>query len=641
MTFLAPLFLLALAALAIPILIHLLRRRESRTLDFPALRYLTRTTREQARIIRLRQLLLLALRIAALALIVLAAARLVLPLGGRDDPPAGLAIVVDNGLTSGTVLGTSRVLDSLVARAQEALDRAGERDLVWIVAAGEPWSASVPLSPEEARIRLASLAPTHVTGNLGGALARAAALMEAGAPELREIVLVSDLRSGSLDSVEAAGGLRAQAVRIAPPPTITEGNRGVAELLVSGGLTPRAGETAELLVRVTGPDLDGTLVRAYLGDLLVATGRTGPEGLAILPLPVLEAGWVRGRVEIDPDDLRGDDAAYFAFRAVPSPVVTRTGRLSPYLDDALAVLTDAGRIRTGTGAGTELFIVGVGGPVPPPSAAPVLLVPPDDPALLPSLNVLLAALAPGWRIEARTAGEQGDREITGGTVRSLLPSLPKVHLAHDLVGPEGGEAGETLLSLADGSPWLLRIRGSGRPVLLLASPLTLEASGLPASSAMVPLLDLLTTSAGDSPQGVSVLAGSPVPAPQGASAVRVPDGTTRAHAGGPDFVETGIAGIYEFAATGSRAPSFFAVNAATPALGPSLDREEAARRLAVTWEGTTGAEPWPDVVLSGRRGREVWKPLAALLLLVLVAEGWLAAYGGHGAKEKSPVVARP
>jgi hypothetical protein len=181
-TLLAPLFLLGLAALAVPILIHLLRRRENRTLDFPALRYLTRTTREQAKIIRLRQILLLALRLAALTLIVLAAARLVLPLGGRDDPPAGLAIVVDNGLTSGAVVGTSRVLDALIVTAEEALDRTGERDRVWIVAAGEPWRPSLPLTPEEARARLRTLEPTHVTSDLGSSLARAAALMEAGAP---------------------------------------------------------------------------------------------------------------------------------------------------------------------------------------------------------------------------------------------------------------------------------------------------------------------------------------------------------------------------------------------------------------------------------------------------------------------------
>jgi hypothetical protein len=172
-------------------------------------------------------------------------------------------------------------------------------------------------------------------------------------------------------------------------------------------------------------------------------------------------------------------------------------------------------------------------------------------------------------------------------------------------------------------------------VIVLASPLSLDASGIPASSAMIPLLDLLTTSAGDSPGSVGVPAGATVPAPPGVTAVRTPDGTVRAHPGGPRFGETGSAGIYEFTATGTRPPTYFAVNATTPAAGPSLDRREAARRLAVAWEVSAEDERWPDAVLSGRRGLEVWRPLAALLLLVLVVEGWLAAYGGHGSKERS------
>jgi hypothetical protein len=158
---------------------------------------------------------------------------------------------------------------------------------------------------------------------------------------------------------------------------------------------------------------------------------------------------------------------------------------------------------------------------------------------------------------------------------------------------------------------------------------------------MVPLLDFLMTSAGDTPELVGVPSGKAVPAPDAASAVRTPDGTVRAHPGGPLFAETGAAGIYEFMATGDRGPTFFAVNAVTPGAGPSLDREAAGRRLAVAWAGTSGAEAWPDAVLSGRRGLEVWQPLALILLLVLVAEGWLAAYGGHGAKERAPAGARP
>ena len=215
---LTPLALLGLLALAVPILLHLLRKQERRTVVFPALRYLKRSTREHARIVRLRQLVLLALRLSAVVLIALAGARLVLPVGGSDDPPAGVAIVIDNGLTSGAVVGGARVLDSLLVRAQEALDRMGPRDQVWIVPVGSPLKPSVPLSPDRASVEMEALAPTDVPSSIPAALDRAASLLDAAAPELREVIVISDLRPEALELTGPADRLRTVRVVVAPPP---------------------------------------------------------------------------------------------------------------------------------------------------------------------------------------------------------------------------------------------------------------------------------------------------------------------------------------------------------------------------------------------------------------------------------------
>ncbi|MEX0856445.1 MAG: BatA domain-containing protein [Gemmatimonadota bacterium] len=635
MTVLSPLLLLGLAALAIPILLHLLRRQETRSLDFPALRYLTRTTREQARVIRLRQLLLLALRMMALALLVLAAARLILPLGGRDHPPAGLAIVIDNGLTSGAVTGTTRVLDSLLVRASEALDQTGEQDRVWIVEAGEPGNPSLPLTPSEARVRLAELSATDVAPDLGAAVDRAEALLEAGAPEVREVVLVSDLRAAAFSDRSEGTEARAVPVRIAPPPSWGGPNRGIDQLLVSGGLTPRAGDAGELQARVVGPGAEGALVRAYLGDALVGTGRAGADGFVRLPLPTVEAGWVIGRIEIEPDDLRGDDAAYFAFRAVPPPEVQVVGTIPTFLEDALAVLEDAGRIvREGTGA-PQLRIFAAGAEAPEIDGTPLLLLPPDDAAQLPALNLVLGRAAPGWRLVAEGVGEDGEREIVGGSLSSLLPVLPRVRLAHSIESGDGAVAGTALLTLSDGRPWLLQLRGTSGPVFLLGSPLTLRASDLPGSAAMLPLMDALTTIAAGTREPAGVLAGEPLLAPEGARTVRLPSGTDRALGTRQLLSETGSAGIYEFLGDEGAGVGFVAVNASTPESLPALEPSEVARRLGADPDALTGDRPWPEAVLADRRGREVWRPLVAVLFLVLLMEGWLASYGGRGTRVKN------
>src|SRR3954465_15132462 len=75
MSFLSPLLLLLGVAAAVPLLIHLLRRRIGVRIDFPALRYLLRAEQENRRTMRLRNLLLMFVRVAAVLLLSIAAAR--------------------------------------------------------------------------------------------------------------------------------------------------------------------------------------------------------------------------------------------------------------------------------------------------------------------------------------------------------------------------------------------------------------------------------------------------------------------------------------------------------------------------------------------------------------------------------------
>src|SRR5438874_13775979 len=78
-TFLYPLALVGLAAAVIPALLHLLERRVPPEAEFPPLRYLSEAERQSARRLRLRHVLLLLLRTGLIVLIVLAAARPLVP----------------------------------------------------------------------------------------------------------------------------------------------------------------------------------------------------------------------------------------------------------------------------------------------------------------------------------------------------------------------------------------------------------------------------------------------------------------------------------------------------------------------------------------------------------------------------------
>ena len=87
-TLLLPAGLVALAALALPLLLHLVRREEQRPVDFAALRWLSSRVRPRRRL-RFEDWLLLALRLLLITLLALLLARPVLPL-----PGAGAAWIV-------------------------------------------------------------------------------------------------------------------------------------------------------------------------------------------------------------------------------------------------------------------------------------------------------------------------------------------------------------------------------------------------------------------------------------------------------------------------------------------------------------------------------------------------------------------
>src|SRR3954452_23499539 len=83
MNFLAPAFLAGLAAIAVPVIIHLINRERKVVVEFPSLMFLERIPYRSVRRQKIRHLLLLILRCVALAMLVAAFAR---PFFQRHQP---------------------------------------------------------------------------------------------------------------------------------------------------------------------------------------------------------------------------------------------------------------------------------------------------------------------------------------------------------------------------------------------------------------------------------------------------------------------------------------------------------------------------------------------------------------------------
>ncbi|GMV04847.1 MAG: hypothetical protein AMXMBFR53_11270 [Gemmatimonadota bacterium] len=625
-----PLFLLAGVALAVPLFLHLFQRQEARRISFPALRYLERTEREHARRIRSRQLLLLLLRLAAMAVLVAAGARLFLRLDGSDHPPTALVLILDNSMSSGLVTGEERALDRLKEVALLSLAAATADDRIWVIRAGEPWLPAVPGGPEDARAAVEATGVSAGRGDLTAALSRAAELVTTSPLAAREIHLVSDLQASAFASAPTtpAGDVP---VVVWSPGADPVPNRSLAGVLVGGGLPPLEGQRSEIALEA-GPaaagDTAGVPVRVVLGERVRGAGILPPATSLVLPLPPAPPGWVTGYADADPDALRADDRRYFAFQARPAPAVAVLGDPGIFVTEALAVLEAGGRLRRASSpraadavvsaAGEGLATLGAG--------AAALVVPPSDPNLLPALNRRLQEAGVPWRVERAEA--QGEAELAGTPLPTPLAGVV-VRRAYRLVLSGDPPAPPHTVAVAAGEPWAVEGRdASGRRHLLLASALDAESTSLPVSADMIGFADWLTGSWAATGGGTpSRLAGEPLSAPRGAQAVRLPSGAELPLDGTRMVRATGEAGLYAFLADDS-VLAYEAVNAHPDESDlTALDEELLAARVgpAVTTVGRASA--WESALFRARRGPELWRPLVVAALLILLLEAAVAAAG--------------
>ncbi|HET9983553.1 MAG TPA: BatA and WFA domain-containing protein [Longimicrobiales bacterium] len=630
MGFLTPLFLALAAGIAVPLILHLYHRQQGPRVIFPALRYLRRAEKESARRIRLRQIFLLALRISAVVLLALAAARPFLRAGGAGHEPTAAAIVLDNSMSTGLVQQDRRVLDTLKRRALELLARAGPDDRFWVIRAGSPWEPAIPGDAVAAANRIRATEVSAGRADLAASLGRARALLAGGAEgRATEIELLSDLQQTGLPAPVQARRGDAPVVAWLPG-TAVPANGGVVDVQVGGGLPPRAGERSTLAAATGGTRADSVSVRLNLEGRIVAADNVPVGATAILPVPARPAGLVWGSAEIDPDALRGDDRRFFVSRVQPPPAVALTRPL-PFVDAALGVLADAGRIRRGGPGDADVVIapaaVGIEGTG---AGRTAVVLPPESPLELPAANRRLEAAGVPWRFGTPTAGGESRFALPDST-DALARALSQIRARQIFpVQREGAAAGDTVLvRLSDGSPWAVRgTLPSGGRYILVASPLSQEATTLPTSSAMLPFLDHITGPwAAAQATREEFEPGDRVLLPAGADAVQRPDGGTEKVEGG-EYVAPGDAGIYRVRA-GNQEVRAFAVNA--PAAESDLERLSGRRLRAALpgWDVETADDPaeWTRDIFRHRFGHETWRPLVLLLLAVLLVEGLVATAG--------------
>ena len=628
MGFLSPIVLLAGLTVAVPLILHLFHRHDAKRMVFPALQYLLRTEKEHARTIRFRQLLLLLLRIAAILLLVAAGARPFLRGGGGVHDPTATVLILDNSMSSGLIRGGARVLDVLKRVAVRSIERASDEDRVWLIRAGEPWGPAITGSRADVSAAVLETEATDARGDLRTALDRAVLLTSGSGLAAAEIHLISDLQASAF---EGAGS----ALESGPVPVVVfdDGSDGrenayLDSLMIGGGLPPLANQRTRLSIRMAGDaDSEDVPLRLVVGNRIRGAATGGVDNSALLPIGPFAAGYVDGYVETDPDNLRGDDRRFFAFRVRSAPTLATSGSAPFFLSEAIPVLVDAGRARLASPRDAEILIsvAGAGMTEAGPEGRAVVVLPPNDPALLPGLNRALASAGIPWLYQPTSV--VGEAAVTRWSGPVNLDDV-RIHSHYTLI-PDGDGLNQGVLArLSSGDPWLVEGATPRGSYLLFASDLDDQSTNLPVTAALMPLMEWMVSRWGDTrgTQG-GLIAGTPISPPPGTTSVRDPAGALHPLDATQPFAVTSAAGQYEFLA-GDSTVQIVAMNAPREEslLSPI---ETGALRNLLPGPSTlvTDTARWASAVFSAGQGPEIWRWLLLAAVLVLVAESLVAASG--------------
>ena len=583
MQFLSPWMLWGLAAMAVPVAIHLWQRRKVVTLPFGTLKYLRAASASTRRNARLENLLLLLLRCAIIGLLALAMARPAAhrkafrELGGNVTRT--VIFIVDRSMSMGYRSGERTRLDVAREEALAVLDSLRSGDEAAAFAVDDHADPLVALPTQDRAVVRRAIAGLQVGEggtDLSAALVAARKLLAASGKPEKEVYLFTDNQAAGWQFDPAvvfgeAWTKTGASLFVVQPDDTAAGNAAVSKVAVTTPLATEGG-------RVTGTATVENHAASALHDVLTVSfvdGESVNAAVEVPPNAAQEVGfdlqlpaYVGGRAasavaRLQGDNLPADDRFFFSVPVHQPPQVmvfegvsAGPGRVRSgyYLRRALAV---------GAREGTEVPALPAGAIEETNLAAYSAVFLADVPRLSDRAVVKLDAYARGGGTVVDFPGEQTEveslgkadflpatplrlRDLPGGRLSSQItepanplfadtwgsdtpfPPLPQHRLIEWRLKP-----GARALVLAGGSEAFVIEGevGAGRVYVVNASP-DRAWGDFPLSPAFLPLVQqiaLQSTERGKRPEGYTVgeaIPASPLLPRDKPLAIGLPDGST-------------------------------------------------------------------------------------------------------------------
>ncbi len=331
-SFTSPWYLLGLLGLALPILIHLLTRRQQSRLKFSAVYLLQQAQKRSVHKSRPNKLLLLLLRCMAIGFLCLALANPILSSGGLENiltsRPSAHVFILDDSYSMSATSDQGTLFNRATETLTELIEKIPGNHSFSLVLSSHParmvqdWTKD----PGKALKWLKAVQPSHRTTSIGQAVTLASDLLNTAPQENKRIFILTDMNQNGWDRDEF-------------PTTFAENSRTQIKIIDFSGLQKGFNRALVQKVKLSQEFLTNRRiirVQATIANLLpdravkqlpitlFVNGKRQSESMIDLPakgvathefsFPLLNNDPVSGHVEIQEDALTADNRRLFVYQ---------------------------------------------------------------------------------------------------------------------------------------------------------------------------------------------------------------------------------------------------------------------------------------------------------------------------------------
>ncbi len=328
LNFSSPMFLFGLFGISIPVLIHLLTRRQQKQIRFSAVYLLAQSQKRSIRKSRPNKLLLLLARCLAIVLFSLALANPLFSFRQSEaflsTSPTSIVFILDDSYSMRTRSKDKTLFDHALEYVSKWLQQAPENSEFSLVLASSParveqgWTSDKPTFSNKLKAQIAS----YRTTNIGDAIDKSIKLLESAEQKKKKILLLTDLdkngwKEKSFSKVEHLSPYLVQVLNFSQ--LQSDDNKGMVQ---SVQVTQEFLTQSRLLgVKVAIKNFSSTVSRMPLS--LFLEGKLVKEELIDIPpgqtlvqefsYPLRRNQPLNGKVQISDDALPADNSRYFPF----------------------------------------------------------------------------------------------------------------------------------------------------------------------------------------------------------------------------------------------------------------------------------------------------------------------------------------